>query len=549
MPIEDVDYLKDNSTKQSYVFLVDSTERDRSVHPNPSSYIVQFTQPFTAVIGLEVLDASIPRTMYNIDTYNNTIVFCIHSAIGSPPDSYVTAELEPGDYSIQTLILALNSVLKCDVGGKVMSITADHLSNPPELKNKLVFHCPYPFVFDMQKSTIAESLGFDLFVDPNEMKKPVIYSQHTWKQRRYNILYNANGDLQKKLYQSVNAPVSLAMGAASIVFDGPRSVNRRSMLNIGSAIAQRFTVTSRGYLTTIQAALTTLSGLITGSVDVEIWTDSGMAPYYRVAGPYTLNVEYTDGGYSTLNIQFEVTEQSYWVVFVGRTTDVGLFYNDIKPTEASNTLKTKANVTWTAVDTEDIHFNASVRIIKQDPYNYLVAPGMYSLVGERYVILRCPEIEENSYRSLAYGKHNLGLAKFRLGVVGYSENRVEFSKVPTREFHPIGKLSRLTLYFETSGGKTYDFKGVNHTITFAIHYLEAVQKDKFNQSVLNPNYHGNYMSYIFDDDQNEDSEDNDEYDYNGDEIDEPDYRQHEVRHLPGTIARIDQQALYHIQSS
>ncbi len=70
MPIEDVDYLKQNSQKQSYIFLVNSKDRDKGSYPTPSEYVVDFSQPFTNVIGLNVLDASIPRTMYNIDVYN-----------------------------------------------------------------------------------------------------------------------------------------------------------------------------------------------------------------------------------------------------------------------------------------------------------------------------------------------------------------------------------------------------------------------------------------------------------------------------------------------
>ena len=35
MSIEDVNYLKANSIKQTYTFLIDSSDRDRTIYPRP----------------------------------------------------------------------------------------------------------------------------------------------------------------------------------------------------------------------------------------------------------------------------------------------------------------------------------------------------------------------------------------------------------------------------------------------------------------------------------------------------------------------------------
>jgi hypothetical protein len=183
-----------------------------------------------------------------------------------------------------------------------------------------------------------------------------------------------------------------------------------------------------------------------------------------------------------------------------------------------------------------------MQVQTQNEYHVVTAPGIISLIGERFTVLRCKEIEENSYRSLAYTQHCLGLAKFRLGVVGYSENRLDFSKVPLREFHPIGKLSKLSFKFETASGLLYDFKGVNHTVTFAIHYLEPCQKNTFARSILNPNYTGEYMKDIHYGDPEEDSDDQ-EYEYSEDHTDL--YRVRENRHLPDNVRQIDLEAMQH----
>ncbi len=84
MSIEDINYLKNNSIKQNYTFLIDSTDRDRDKFPNPNKYVVEFTVPFKNVIGMEIIDASIPRTMYNIDVENNSI----HYYLGTDENRY-----------------------------------------------------------------------------------------------------------------------------------------------------------------------------------------------------------------------------------------------------------------------------------------------------------------------------------------------------------------------------------------------------------------------------------------------------------------------------
>ena len=77
MSIEDINYLRNNSIKQNYTFLIDSVDRDRSRYPNPNKYTIDFTVPFKNVIGMEIIDSSIPRTMYNIDYENNELYYYI----------------------------------------------------------------------------------------------------------------------------------------------------------------------------------------------------------------------------------------------------------------------------------------------------------------------------------------------------------------------------------------------------------------------------------------------------------------------------------------
>jgi hypothetical protein len=233
------------------------------------------------------------------------------------------------------------------------------------------------------------------------------------------------------------------------------------------------------------------------------------------------------------------------------TDNIAIFYNDV-PTYANYTpfLYSTTDVEdpvissldWLSLnDTQNgIYFQLSMQIILHDTYHYLTAPGIYSLVGERSIVVRCPEIEEHSYRSLAFTKHCLGLAKIKLGVVGYSENSGDFSSVPLREFHPIGRLPRISFRFETLQGELYDFKGVNHTMTFAIYYYEPIQKKVFTNSILNPNYNANLIEYMQSIEGEEEDSDDQEEEYSRDAP--YNYQVIESRHLPESIQNLDEEA-------
>lgn len=365
MSIEDISYLKKFSKKQSYTFLIDSKDRDKNVHPYANNYVVNFSVPFKNVIGLEVIDASIPRTMYNVDVHNNLLYVYMASAEEDPYIRYgmretVTdsegktvpytelfrkIEIEPGDYTGITFISAFNKYM--NTLGIDLNIKA--YSTPPDLTNLIQFYSQSSaFILDMKRSTIFEILGFDLNIEQAENTK------HVDKRRYVYIDYYKDKPQFERMYHST--------------------------------------------------------------------------------------------------------------------------------------------------------FNSTLS------QNILVSPGIMYFMGHKYIILRCPEIEEHLYRSLSYSKYNLGLAKFRISSYGYNDERVVVTKLPIREFHPIGKLSRLTFRFETNDGSLYDFKGVNHNIVYAVYYYEPLQNDYPTASILNPEYKMNYLEYMYEQEEVEgDSDDEDEF--------------------------------------
>lgn len=366
--MEDIDFLKKNSIKENYIFLVDSKERDIVSYPEPNTYVVNFETPFKNVIGIDIIDASIPRTMYSVDKYNNSLYYYISTRKtdgsggfndgdivnnGLDPDYdepapgfFTKFEMELGDYSLQTFVPYFNEIMFNNSinDGTNTPIQIINYSNPPELTNLIKFTCSNPFILNMYDSTLNETLGF-----------------------------------------SVNAKLQ----------------------------------------------------------------DDNIK--YKFFLKYENNVKYKKYFHSIYNpttSQYEIT-----------------------------------------------------------------SPGIVFFIGEKYVILRSPEIEEHAFGSLSYTNYNLGIAKFKLNNVGYNDEIVDIGKISYREFHPIGKLSKLTFKFETSRGKIYDFKGVNHMITYSIYYYKPklLISDEF-APILNPNYKQNFNNYNYlNDEQELNEEDDDEY--------------------------------------
>jgi hypothetical protein len=164
-------------------------------------------------------------------------------------------------------------------------------------------------------------------------------------------------------------------------------------------------------------------------------------------------------------------------------------------------------ILWTYIDRTKF-FCIQIDIVTKNFYMY--SPGILSLVGERFVILRCPEIEQFVSGSVAFGNNSPGIALFKMGVVGYSDSRFDFASIRYKEFHPIGKLNRLTFRYERMNGKLYDFKGVNHHLLVVVRHFAAKQTEHFTHSSLNPNYQSNFLQYIKNSEEKETSDIDDE---------------------------------------
>lgn len=544
--IEDVLQLRHDAVRQSVFIIVDSRTRDHAAYPTPSEYTITFDEPFRNVVGFEVVDATIPRTQYVVDDANSTITFAILPSASTTPaaSNYTTVQVPLGDYTIQTLMPALQSVLQMHVGNDpaqpVATIDVEAISSPPELRSILRFRCPYPFAFDMSQSTIAETLGFDLFVPAAEAAVPVAT-------RRFQptIPY------QSQIYHSVDQTGLADASTSYFAFQGPTSVLRHIPLSGGNTAAQRFTVATDTFLYQVYAAAsaadpaaltagTAAGGYLSWAIVAGTMAAPGTSPPVASGA---IPISYIDGTPSESGpIQPSApvrlfASNVYWLALSAPAAadpfGLGVYYNDVVPSPATSGSLLVGGAT--SLDTPQITYQASVQVQVQDEYHELVAPGMYNLIGEPYVLLRVPEIESVAQGSLAYTANTLGLARFKLGGIGFNENRVDFKQTGQREFHPIGRLARITIRFETQAGALYNFRGINHNIMFAVHFYEpkpALTAETW-KPLLNPNYEIDFTRYRYTQEAQEPDSDDETHDYS--EIPLENYRPNEGRYRPGEV--------------
>ena len=627
MSIEDINYMKENSIKQAYTFIIDSSDRDRNMYPNPNNYVVNFSTPFKNIIGMEIIDASIPRAMYTIDVDNNELYYYIGNDVD---DEIITDGIQISNSADLMLrngaAIANSSNLQLSGGGYAI------LSNSINIYNIYRANALATSAAAVAKNStiggttlgLTFNLSVKLTIADNNVKCNIIDFSYNHAYTINNIFNNINIQIEKDPQE--DAAVDLYILTFTI---GTRIIDipiynfdiTTNYLNIYWSILNR-----TWYIGTFDENSNVISYDVFNNCD-EIknvfytrkyigkkyeaesnWNNSNILllkdfKIYNVAmassnvmidtinltrPPATLPIWYkmkdstedntiiNDGYNSSIDYK-DVFKYIYispgdytFKTFITKYNELTqnndleiMFSETTTPPELSNLIDifTKAPLIvdmkrttlsenlgfdlYPTANNEDRYISKSPPSLTTDSvlakmfYSRLnkdykpnvstnnkwiiTSPGIVYFIGNKYIIMRCPEIEEHLYRSLSYSKYTLGLAKFRVDSVGINSEKLTITKIPVREFHPIGKLSRMTLRFETNKGSLYDFKGINHNIIFAIFYYEPIQKNVPTRSILNPEYKMNYIDYLYKQEEiegdSDDDEDNNE-DYSRDNIDD-----------------------------
>jgi hypothetical protein len=457
--MEDIEFLKKNSEERSYLFHIDSALRDRTVFPTASSFGIQFDTPFKNVTCFDILAAECPRTLNTICSYNNSLAIV-------PADGQLRlTNLTLGSHTDDTLLETLNNVLQ------PLGVTANFASSPANLTLTLVFLSAQRFSLPMDQSTCADVLGFD--------------------ELAYNHLKNG-----KYFYADVSAPHTFASYILNpvvvTVYTWLRTdytPERPAVPDVtGRYFAQLLQNEKLGIVTEIQVATATTADFdwfivpsdLNGAPNLAAPIISGSAHAVSAGGLAEVTFDIRTSPYLT-------AMSNYWLVLDFESTGNHPLVAESAPAIAPLSVVYSSNgSSWSGLD--DDHLQMVGKVTVTTGAQTITAPDIYNLTGSNYTFLRIPELEAHMYRSRAFEAYNYPIAKFQMAIIGFSDTRYDFSTVPPRTFHPIGKLTNLTFNLTDAKGNPYQFNGVNVCFTCVLKYMVPKARLPFNDKILNPYY-------------------------------------------------------------
>ena len=618
MPIEDIDFLYRNSTKESMILLVDSSKRDLKTSPNIADFQIVFEEPFTYVYGIEILDTTIPRTMFMVEeNVNNKLVYCTNLESGGENN----IQLKSQDFSTTDILFETFSFLfnKTDELWEVDNFEEyydqhvdiqDYYVRSKSDNPIMTFRLNKPFYFNITKSNIYKTIGFSMIQTNNDHLK-------------YNTLSNAlstvtqvckTSGLDKKMYlltdtrvtkinenkyvyiHTSNVPESYISKIEFEEWVGTLNIKNnndkllRSFTRVANDIQNVFSdiiglILLRGgtYIFEFDNAVTNnfmvtivdfvnVDGIINDVIylsvpNVDTIEHNGTS-IQSIKGDVVFNLDFNEfrngenfnivvgkfhvfsanqmNRYDNVTVKnitldlgkldlLEDDENPYFVLRIYKDDDslfmdifleftqnpdniCTLTYN-VNPGDDDtmlkmNLLKRYFNLCTFSSETSEYtfefltnHYGISTAVKSRKPEieinwlfigdNQITAPGMINLAAENYVLLRCDEIENHLRGSYNTEKYTPGLGVLNIGVHGYAESKNDFFSVKYKEFHPIGRLTKMSFRFERkSDRKLYDFKHIDLHFLLSIKFFRPSAKASFERSILNPEYDSNFISYI-----------------------------------------------------
>lgn len=562
MSIEDVDYLIRHSTQDSMMLFVDSDKRDRQHYATPSSYTVRMEEPVKYVFGVDILDAAIPTTMYNVD-YNNNELRIVWSdlSLGSlttvdtarveletlsshevfewavrseiKTHEFVTCKYE--DSSVRTW-LELNKLPLREIAPEYCVFVRHSFDGVPLVPSQEPVDNRR--IFDISGTASTVTADVIELVDPDGASPNralvqwlksraknfsgfrVIVSSLTSAQSLFSGTDNINGSLFDIVYYEC-VPVS---GTSFNEFTTNVINKNDGSLRLALKVVLCTIEVGNYTINTFQSSIQEL--LQPFGIDATTSSESGAIVEKQNKLLFT----------SSENIMFAfcVNFDTSLERFVSSST--GLLGFDDSSSDGVNDSVYLGNT--------GLPSRICTRMLDavSGAYkNMLLSRGIVNLAGPRFITLRCPEIEEHICSTGKYSKYSTGLGVFKLASGNaLAHLRFDFVSLVRKPFHPIGRISRLTLRFELPDGSLYDFKGINHQILMTLKYYVPSDDSKRTtnnasvvppiRSELNPDYDPDFLRFMIrnadeyhdddDDDSEDDEEDDEDDDYEEDDGDD-----------------------------
>lgn len=465
--IEDIEYLKKHCENDATIIYIDSSDRNRKHYPFPEEYTISFDQPFKNVIGFDILDASIPTTMWNVDKYNGTLALTtctIPTAILDKQLAKVYYDEIKDTYSFQALFEREH--ISGTINENFIVVISNNYYTTQNLTESEEISPYFAFVRNVIENTsvkeaprnldassyyVFASRGKSFYVDNSESDLIDILNENNFdvqinSNNLYDIVYFRKLNIREADYISIKNTNNFVCNIK----------NYHKQISLGN-----YDITS------LRSELNN----VWGEYD-DIAFDATTLPD-RKQGIYILR----SSGYIVINAAIGKLIKQIGFDTLPRVQDISLY----TASSVGNNLEVFAG-----------NYDTDAR-------NYKIqAPGIVNLLGYRYLILRCKEMEDHLYGSYAYINYIPGIGLFKLASAynDVTHLRFDFVNLIKKPFHPIGKLSKLSFSFETQDGNLYDFKGVNHQMLFVIKHLSPSQKTTFNKGILNPNYTPDFVQYM-----------------------------------------------------
>ena len=440
--MEDIDKLIATSQTQKCLLFIDSKFRDRVVYPNPESYTISFSEPLRNVHSVKVIDSSIPRTHYNVSLVSNTLVYRMKPFDQTAwSDNWLITSIPPGNYNIDELIIVLNENLK--------DIEVSHLSYPSDIRKQLVFKSKHEFEIDVKTTSLKYTLGIDCMND---------YGYESSIRNENNIRIRSIDNFKmydQKVYADRNnrsdSTFSIIQDTIMYMLLQPlEEFFHVNHVTFGISDVSEYCVC---VVSVVQLTPTGKIILQTKAVNVDTTTENVHVVFEDILSSIPSN-EDTYISISFKNFEHGVASFSCKV------------YTTFPETEASKlyALKIKDNVVLSKqtinafVTSTSLNVNISYSVMRFS----IISPGMYNLVGDSYVTLRCQELDQHmgSIHSSNFldgtgqvvkRNFDFGLGMFKLGLYGYQDEKFDDTFID-RDFFPIGKLSQLSFRFERWDG-------------------------------------------------------------------------------------------------
>lgn len=552
MPIEDVDFLLENSEKDNYLIFVDSSSRNKAVFPSAAIYEVTFSEPFKNVFGIELMDAMVPSTMYNIDVYNDVMKYYIvypGQQIATEQDMFIVIDMLYKcnsqfrgliDQSASSKVVVMDKSTRLANGIGLTPVST--LEGFFAIDFDMIVVLPQDYVFLENVESITHNTD-----NNNVMLKTNADQWYAVKKTDailYILQYIELGEYTADLDDvtgALNIKVAMMYNISSSAFAELNLVNTNNVYGYSDSIIET------SVMMTIEIVYIDIEH---GNYDI-----STLSQYLNNALGRMAKYNTVEG--DTTSLPFAVISKDTPVIV--KTSSEGTIEKQVKYMISIMNPRVKFYLDLNASTCkETIGFSSYVTTLQnsngfkkvkwvgnnQDVVscignNTLMPPGIVNLTGLRYILLRCPEIESHLYNSFAYSQNCPGVAMFKLGSVNQITNvRIDFVNFAKKPFHPIGRLSKLTFRFEAPNGQPYDFKGVDHNMVINIKfYVPLMKKDASKKRyILNPSYNPNYLDFLANntlsialDDQNQNTnmyqkllEEQNKYDYSSEDGDDDD---------------------------